>query len=121
MKDVTPIITAVPPAETMSRPDGAHSGNPAAREAVKKGEPKHVMWVAERQGGGRGFGFTGGHFHKNWGDDNFRKVVLNAILWSAHVEVPATGVSSTVTEADLSVNLDDKAPPTSRPQKRRKE
>jgi type 1 glutamine amidotransferase len=108
MKGVTAILSAVPPAETMSRPDGAHSGNPAAREAVKKGEPQHVMWACQRDDGGRGFGFTGGHFHKNWGHDDFRKVVLNAILWSAKVEVPAAGVTSTLTEEDLKQNLDSK-------------
>jgi type 1 glutamine amidotransferase len=75
------------------------------------------MWVAERAGGGRGFGFTGGHFHKNWGHDDFRKVVLNAILWIAKVDVPDGGVSSALTAADLQANQDDKAPP--RPRKKK--
>jgi len=35
-------------------------------------------WAADRLNGGRGFGFTGGHFHKIWADDNFRRIVLNA-------------------------------------------
>ena len=77
--------------------------------SVAKGESQAVAWAVERADGGRGFGFTGGHYHKNWGDDNFRKVVLNAILWVAKVEVPANGVNSTVTAADLLVNLDRKA------------
>ena len=46
------------------------------------------MWAVERPDGGRGVGFTGGHFHRNWRDDNFRKVVLNALLWICKVEVP---------------------------------
>jgi type 1 glutamine amidotransferase len=66
------------------------------------------MWAAERPDGGRGFGFTGGHFHKNWADDNFRKIVLNAILWSARVDIPANGVESRITEDDLKANLDAK-------------
>jgi type 1 glutamine amidotransferase len=103
-----PILSAVPPESTMSRPDGAHEGNPAVREAVKRGELQHVAWACERPGGGRGFGFTGGHFHKNWGDDNFRKIVLNAILWTAKADVPADGVQSAVTEDELSQNLDPK-------------
>jgi len=37
-----------------------------------------------------------------------RKVVLNALLWIAKVDVPATGVQDAITEADLAVNLDDK-------------
>ena len=108
MKGVTPILTAVAPTSTMERPDGEHSGNPAVREAVKKKEPQHVAWAYDRPNGGRGFGWTGAHHHRNWGDDNFRKLVLNAILWTAKAEVPATGVASQVTEADLLANLDKK-------------
>jgi hypothetical protein len=67
-----------------------------------------VAWAAEREGGGRGFGFTGGHFHKNWGVNDQRKLVLNAILWSAKVDVPADGVASNVTASDLEANLDPK-------------
>ena len=108
MKDVTPILSAIPPASTMSRRDGPHEGNAAVREAVQRGEPQHVAWACERAGGGRGFGFTGAHFHKNWGDNNFRKLVLNAILWTAKEQVPAEGVSSEVTQAALKENLDPK-------------
>jgi type 1 glutamine amidotransferase len=108
MKGVMPILAAVPPAETMSRPDGPHEGNPAVRAAVQRSETQTVAWASERPDGGRGFGFTGGHYHRNWGDDNFRKVVLNGILWVAKVEVPPDGMSSTVTAADLTQNLDSK-------------
>jgi len=108
MKGVTPILSAVPPESTMDRPDGPHEGNPAVREAVKRGEPQHVAWAFERADGGRGFGFTGGHYHKNWGNDQVRKLVLNAILWTAKMEAPATGVESQVTAMQLKANLDDK-------------
>jgi len=105
---VTPILVAVPDASTTSRPDGHHSGNPYVRAAVARGEPQTVAWAYERPTGGRGFGFTGGHYHQNWGHEDFRRLVLNAILWLARVEVPAGGVSSVVTAADLAVNLDPK-------------
>jgi type 1 glutamine amidotransferase len=105
---VTPILSAIPPESTMSRSDGPHEGNPDVREAVKRGELQHVAWACERADGGRGFGFTGAHFHKNWADDNFRKIVLNAILWTARAEVPADGVQSTVTKEELEQNLDPK-------------
>jgi type 1 glutamine amidotransferase len=108
MSGVLPILSAVAPASTMSRPDGAHEGNPAVRAAVKNGEPQIVAWACERPDGGRGFGFTGGHYHKNWGNDDFRKLVLNAILWTAKVEVPTGGVNSKVTVDDLRQNLDRK-------------
>ena len=84
MEGVTPIFSAVAPPETMKRKDGAHSGNPDVRKSVAAGEPQHLFWVAERkEGGGRGFGITGGHFHKNWAEDTFRKGVLNGIVWIA--------------------------------------
>lgn len=108
MKDVTPILSAVASAGTMNRGDGSHSGNPAVREAVKNGVPQHVMWTATRAGGGRGFGFTGGHNHLGWGNTEQRKLVLNAILWIAKSDVPANGVESTVTQEDLMANLDPK-------------
>jgi type 1 glutamine amidotransferase len=66
------------------------------------------MWATERSDGGRGFGFTGGHFHRNWGNDDFRKVVLNAILWTAKAEIPANGTQSSVTPEQLKQNLDQK-------------
>ncbi|TWU06103.1 PVC-type heme-binding CxxCH protein [Stieleria varia] len=111
MKGVTPILSAHPPEETMRRGDGPHSGNPAVRKAVANGEIQHMAWAAERDGGGRGFGFTGGHFHWNWGDENFRKVMLNAIVWTAHGEVPANGVTTAnPTQEDLEANQDEPKP-----------
>ena len=108
MQGVTPILSTLPPLNTLDRPDGPHSGNPEVRRAMRSAELQHVMWVTERADGGRGFGFTGGHFHRNWGDENFRKLVLNAILWSAKMEVPESGVVSRLTEADLKENLGSK-------------
>ncbi len=108
MNGVTPILAAVPPLETMSRADGPHEGNPAVRAAVQHGDLQTVAWASERADGGRGFGFTGGHFHRNWGNEDFRRVVLNGILWVAKVEVPPDGVKSTVTAADLEQSLDQK-------------
>lgn len=107
MADVTPILSAVAPAETMSRADGPHSGNPHVRIAVEKGLPQHVAWATERADGGRSFGFTGGHDHWNWGHDEFRKVVLNAIVWCAKGDVPANGVTiSSVGLDELKQNQD---------------
>ncbi len=108
MRGVTPILSAVASIKTLNREDGPHSGNPGVRASVAKGEPQHLMWVAERPGGGRGFGFTGGHFHRNWADENFRRVVLNGILWIARKEVPENGVHSVLTPEQLAANLDEK-------------
>ncbi len=109
MKGVTPILTAVPPDSTRQRGDGPHSGNPTVRARLGKSE--HVAWTAERPDGGRGFGITGGHVHWNWGHDDFRKLVLNAVVWCAKMEVPESGVSSkSLTPDDLLANHDEKVP-----------
>lgn len=53
-----------------------------------------VAWAVERKDGGRGFGFTGGHFLDNWQIEQYRTMVLNAIVWTAGAEVPKNGVAS---------------------------
>ena len=108
MEGVTPILTATAPDSTMERKNGAHEGNDAVRAAVAAKEPQHVAWAVERPDGGRGFGFTGGHFHNGWGNDDQRKLVLNAILWTAKADVPENGVESKLTEEDLKANQDPK-------------
>jgi type 1 glutamine amidotransferase len=114
--NVTPILTDLPPQSTLSRPDGTHSGNPAVRAAIAKGEPQTMAWARERPDGGRGFGLSGGHVHWNWGNDNFRKLVLNAIVWAAHVEVPSSGVASRpLSVKDLEANQDKPQPPDFNP------
>jgi type 1 glutamine amidotransferase len=55
-----------------------------------------VAWAVERGDGGRGFAYTGGHFHRNWENDNVRRMVLNALLWTAKAEVPEGGVRSSL-------------------------
>lgn len=111
MKGVTPILSAVPPASTMDRPDGAHSGNPAVRKEVARGDLQHVAWATERPNGGRSFGFTGGHFHWNWGRTEPTKLVANAILWSAHLPVPESGASvDPASVEDLKANQDEQIP-----------
>ena len=109
MEGVTPVLSDVPPESTTKRGDGPHAGNPEQRKAVLElKQPQHVAWAVERGDGGRGFGFTGGHFHRGWGNENQRKLVLNAIVWTAKAEVPASGVESTVSEDELKANLDPK-------------
>ncbi len=67
--DVNPVFQAIPPQE----------------------EKVHTLaWTY----GDNVFGFTGGHFHSSWGQPDFRKMVLNGIVWSAGLEVPEGGVES---------------------------
>ena len=112
MDGVTPILTDLPPKESLSRGDGPHSGNPEVRKAVlERKEPQHMAWARERSDGGRGFGTSGGHVHWNWGNDQFRKLVLNAIVWTAGADIPSEGVpAGNVTVNDLLQNHDEKIP-----------
>jgi type 1 glutamine amidotransferase len=96
MKGVTPILQAVPPDNTR-RTNYTKS---------RKGEIETMALAFERPNGGRSFGFTGGHFHRNWADENFRRLVVNAILWCAKEEVPEGGSTVAFDPADLNKNLD---------------
>ena len=107
MAGVTPILSAVAPEKSV-RSDSPRGGNPAVRAEVAARKPQPIAWAVERPDGGRGFGFTAGHTHRGWADDHQRKTLLNAILWTAKVEVPPNGVESTVTAADMAANLDPK-------------
>ena len=111
MKGVTPILTALPTEKTLVRKDGPRSGNPDVRKAIANKEEQHVAWAFDRPDGGRGFGFTGGHFHANWANDDFRKLVLNAICWTANIDVPNEGVhSKTPTPDEMDANQDELKP-----------
>jgi len=54
-----------------------------------------VAWAIERSDGGRGFGTTLGHFYGNWKNEGYRKMLLNAIVWTAGRQVPENGVNTT--------------------------
>ena len=90
MENVTPILSAIPPDVTRMGKDGAHSGNQHVR--ARMGMPEHVAWVATGKNGSRGFGFTGLHFLWNLGNRDMRRVIMNACLWLAKVEVPEGGI-----------------------------
>jgi len=67
-----------------------------------------VSWVVERADGGRGFGFDGGHFNANWGNLDFRRMVVNALMWTAKADVPARGARVEIVPEDLTRSLDVK-------------
>lgn len=87
-KRVTPVLTAILPKDSTN--------------------VETTGWAIERADGGRSFGFTGAHFHKSWGMEDFRKLVLNAICWTAKVRIPRNGIASTVTAEQLTNGLDIK-------------
>ncbi len=105
---ITPILVAKPDDETRQGKTSSPRG-PYPHIVADKGREEILAWAIERPDGGRGFGFTGGHSHKNWGNDDFRTLVLNAIAWTAKVEVPSQGLKIPVTPEKLTQNLDPKA------------
>jgi len=84
-KRVTPILSAMLP--------------------PKEPQREVLAWACQRKDGGRGFGFTGLHFHKNWANDDFRRMLVNAVLWTAKVKVPKAGAKCDFDPADLEKNL----------------
>jgi hypothetical protein len=108
-KRITPLLVAKPSDEVRKGPYVSPRG-PYDHIIAASGRDETMMWAFERPDGGRTIGFTGGHTHTNWGDANQRKIVLNALLWIAKVEVPKDGVKDTITADDLTKNLDEKPP-----------
>jgi hypothetical protein len=99
---IQPILVTVPSDAVRAGPYVWPLG-PYPHIVAASGRAEVLMWVQERPDGRRGFGLTGGHFHANWGDDDFRRVVLNALVWVSGLEVPVGGVDSTVTPDDLAL------------------
>ncbi len=79
---------------------------PEAKAVIKatvKDRKKNVFpdetigWVYTRKGSkgplgeGRSFGFTGCHYHINFATPEFRRMIVNGILWSACIDVPENG------------------------------
>ncbi|HXS67981.1 MAG TPA: ThuA domain-containing protein [Candidatus Polarisedimenticolia bacterium] len=52
-----------------------------------------LAWAYERPGGGRSFGFTGGHFIKGFQEPELKKLLMNAIAWTARIDVPKNGMT----------------------------
>ena len=56
--------------------------------------PQVASFAYEREGGGRGFVYGGVDFHDNLAIDDYRRFLLNGIVWAAGLEVPEGGVDS---------------------------
>lgn len=102
-------ILVATPSDAVREGPYVHPKGPYAHILAAKGRPETMMWAVERPDGGRGFGFTGGHFHLNWQNDDQRRLILNAIVWLAKLDVPKGGIhSAPVTDAEAMLNLDEK-------------
>jgi hypothetical protein len=93
-----PLLQAVPPDALRDTPDSA----------MHTGRAETLAWAYDRPDGGRAFGYTGMHYHARWGLESVRRLITNAILWTAHLEIPAGGAPVTLEPAWLDENLDPK-------------
>ena len=99
-----PLATATPTEKNMIRYASSKFWNKLAEE--KLDTPQALLWCSDPEKGARGAGFVGGHYHRNWAIDNYRKLILNTIAWVARMDVPEGGVpSQKVTKAMLNKNL----------------
>jgi len=95
MKHVTPLLRTV---------------SPKAPATPKPGNDAIVSWLYERPGGGRSFTFTGCHLHSSLGVEGYRRFLVNGILWTASVDIPASGAPVALTAADLNKYLEKRPP-----------
>jgi type 1 glutamine amidotransferase len=65
------------------------------------GEPQTVGWAWQRSGGGRSFGFSGGHFHENWKHPEYRRLAVQGVLWTLDRPIPENGLPVDATDTDL--------------------
>lgn len=104
--DAIPLLQSLPPVSSLGA-DGPRSANPAIRKELADGIPQTLAWIVENPNHSRGFGFTGGHFHRHWANDSFRRLVLNSIVWTAGIDVPAAGIASTAAPTPAYQTIDE--------------
>ncbi len=89
MKGVTPLLRTVSPKA---------SSQELTDDAI-------VSWLYERPAGGRSFTFTGTHLHASYAEEGYRRFLVNGILWTAGVAIPAGGAPVGIDTADISKYL----------------
>ena len=72
--------------------------SPSAAAGTPGATPDPISWAVQRAGGGRGFVYTGLHFHAYLSDPDNRTAILNGIAWAAGIEIPAEGVQGPMPE-----------------------
>jgi type 1 glutamine amidotransferase len=76
---------------------------PLLQVQERKGKDVIVGWMFKRADGGRSFATTLGHPYKNFQIEAFRRMIVNAILWTAHLEVPRDGAPVNIGQAALAL------------------
>ena len=68
------------------------------------GKDEMAAWSWERPEGGRSFGFVGLHFHSNWQLPEYRRFVVQGVLWTLKVPVPTGGANVDIDSKKLELN-----------------
>jgi Trehalose utilisation len=105
-KGVTPILVGNVPDKSRSTADAK----------THEGRGEVIAWTYERPNGARSFGFSGADLHSSWHIDSQRRMVTNAILWTAKVDVPAAGAPIVLEEVDYTANMDRKTLGVAKPE-----
>jgi hypothetical protein len=69
-----------------------------------EGKDEMAAWSWERADGGRSFGFVGLHFHANWQLPEYRRFVVQGVLWSLKLPIPSGGVNTDIDSKKLELN-----------------
>lgn len=68
------------------------------------GKDEMAAWCWERPDAGRSFGFVGLHFHSNWQLPEYRRFVVQGVLWSLKLPIPTGGVNVDIDAKKLELN-----------------
>lgn len=78
------------------------------------GNDEMAAWAWERADRGRAFGFVALHYHSNWQLPEYRRFVVQGVLWSLKLPIPAGGAKADIDSKLL--ELEGKLPPPAGPE-----
>ena len=70
-------------------------------EAEIEGDAQPVAWAWDRPDGGRSFGFSGLHFHQNWSEPAYQRLMARGVLWTLKRTPPKKDFPAELTADDL--------------------
>jgi hypothetical protein len=92
-----------------AKPTGtAHAVVPLLTVSIDQ-KPETVAWAWERADGGRSFGFSGLHFHRNWELPEYRRLVVQGVLWTLKRPLPPAGIDVRIPADELALRRPKKA------------
>jgi hypothetical protein len=69
-----------------------------------EGKDEMAAWSWERADRGRSFGFVGLHFHANWQLPEYRRFVVQGVLWTLKLPIPEGGANVDIDSKKLELN-----------------